>query len=223
MQKSALQHKNVGHWCAPQWASAPYLHGLDCPGDPFELPHFKQRILEVEWFWAIPRHLLAEERLQPRLWKLRPGCQICALAGFGALPWQNQRWNTWDTWFPRRCFVSPSNCHVRDHVNMWHAYCLSLPRGARGLILVFFTKAQKQKPYLPLRLTDLYKPWRFDWPDESYQTEIPNLWVWTRKSICKAKAKQFNTKPEVGKTTSEQARKACKMTLWQSCLGKHRQ
>lgn len=43
LRKKAHRSTKYRHWCAPRWASAPYLHGLDCPGDPFELPHFKHR------------------------------------------------------------------------------------------------------------------------------------------------------------------------------------
>lgn len=84
--------------------------------------------------------------------------------------------------------VCCSHCHVRDHVNIWHVCPLSLPRGAQGLTLVIFTKAQKQKPCLP-SLSDLYKPQRFDTPEIS-QAEMPKLCTWAIKSSYKAKERQ---------------------------------
>lgn len=59
------------------------------------------------------------------------------------------------------------------------------PEGLRAQLWCF-SQTQKQKPYFPSCLADLYKPWRFDTP-EAYQAEMPNLWVWAINSSCKTK------------------------------------
>lgn len=72
---------------------------------------------------------------------------------------------------PETSYLTPqatvccSHCCVRDRVNIWRACPLSLPRGAQGISLMLFTKAQKQKLYIPSQLGGLCKPWRFDPPE----------------------------------------------------------
>lgn len=67
---------------------------------------------------------------------------------------------------------------------------------------MLFTKAQKQKLYIPSQLAGLCKPWRFD-PPEACQAEMPNLWLWSLKSSYEAKVRQSkqNTTQEISRQT----------------------
>jgi len=83
--------------------------------------------------------------------------------------------------------------------------CVSLiiTQGAQGLTLMLFTQAQKQKPYLPPQLANLYKLGRRSGPPEVYQAEMLNLWVWAINSSYKAKVRQSkqNTIQKISRQT----------------------
>lgn len=119
---SAKKHtagQHTGHWCALRGHLSDIPMG--CISWFFWDTKFQtHKILKVKGFWAMMRHLLAEERLQLCLWKLRPGSQICILSELGAHFWQNQRW---DTWFLRRWFVVLTVMPEIGSIHGIHAPC----------------------------------------------------------------------------------------------------